>query len=220
LIAPRDGTLVECNVSSGEYVADNTINLFTIADVNRMLVMANPPEEQLPDLLKLPPDKLRWTLQVVGWPPIEGQIEEVGYILDPNQHTAVVRGYIDNPEDKLRAGQFVSATVNLPPPPDVVEVPLTALAEDGKQSFVFVQPNPAEHRYTMRRVKVTHRFETSGFVRSRLTPAEERLSPEEAAQGMQPCQPLKPGERFITSGVLELRAALEDKEAKAEGRGR
>jgi len=218
LIAPRDGTIVERNVSVGEYVADNTVNLLTLADVDRLLVIANPPEDQLPDLLALKPDQLRWNLQMIGLGsiPIEGQIDEIGYILDANQHTAVVKGYIDNPDDKLRAGQFVSATVNLPPPPDVVEVPLTALAEDGKQSFIFVQPDPAQPRYTMRRVQVSHRFEDTAFVRSRLTPAEEKLTPEETAQGMQPRQPLKPGERFITNGVLELRAALEDKESKAK----
>ena len=85
---------------------------------------------------------MRWTLETVGAPSIEGPIEEIGYLIDANQHTAVVKGYIENRDRKLRAGQFVSATVNLPPPPNVVEVPLTALAEDGKQSFVFVQPDP------------------------------------------------------------------------------
>jgi cobalt-zinc-cadmium efflux system membrane fusion protein len=219
LIAPHDGTIVERNVSAGDYVADNTVNLFTIAEVDRLLVIANPPEDQLPALLNLKPPQTRWTLQTVGAAaPIEGPIEEVGYLIDANQHTAVVKGYIDNPGDKLRAGQFVSATVHLPPPPDVVQVPLTALAEDGKQSFVFVQPDPTKPRYTMRRVKVTHRFENTAFVRSRLTPAEQKLSPEEAAQGLQPLEPLKPGERFIPSGVLELRAALEDMESKADKR--
>jgi cobalt-zinc-cadmium efflux system membrane fusion protein len=218
LLAPRDGTIVERNVSIGEYVADNTINLFTIAEVDRLLVIANPPEDQLPDLLALRPEQLRWSLQMVGWPALDGQIEEVGYILDANQHTAVVKGYIDNPQGKLRAGQFVSATVNLPPPPDTVEVPLTALAEDGKQAFVFVQPNPAEPRYTMQRVKVTHHFENTAFVSSRLKSAEQKLSPGEVAQGFWPLEPLKPGDRVIASGVLELRPALEDKESKADSK--
>lgn len=216
LMAPRDGTIVERNISAGEYIADNTVNLFTIAEVDRLLVMGNPPEDQLPALLALKPEEMRWTLQAVGYPPIEGQIEEIGYIIDPNQHTAVVKGYIDNPGDKLRAGQFVTATVNLPPPRGIVEVPLTALAEDGKQSFVFVQPDPSRPRYTMRRVLVTHRFENTAFVKSELTPAEEKLTPEQAAQGFQAIEPLKPTDRLITSGVLELRAALEDKESKAD----
>jgi membrane fusion protein, heavy metal efflux system len=216
LIAPREGTIVERNVSAGEYVADNTVNLFTIAEVDRLLVIGNPPEDQLPALLALEPHQMRWSLETVGAPPIEGPVEEVGYLIDANQHTAVVKGYIDNPDRKLRAGQFVTATVNLPPPPNVVEVPLTALAEDGKQSFVFVQPDPAQPRYTMRRVRVTHRFQDRAFVRSRLDPTEQKLTPEETAQGFQPLEPLKPGERFIPSGVLELRSALEDMESSAD----
>jgi cobalt-zinc-cadmium efflux system membrane fusion protein len=216
LTAPRAGTIVERNVSIGEYVADNTVNLFTIADVDRLLVMANPPEDAIPELLALKGDKLRWTLQTVGSTPIKGPIEEVGYLVDPAQHTAVVKGYIDNPDRRLRAGQFVTATVELDAPPNVVEVPLTALAEGGKQSFVFVQPDPSKPNYTLRRVLVTHRFENTAFVRSFLTAREEKLTPEEDAQGFQPPRPLQPGERLITSGVLELRAALEDKESKAE----
>jgi cobalt-zinc-cadmium efflux system membrane fusion protein len=218
LIAPRDGTLVERNVGVGEYVADNTINLFTIADVTNLLVIAHPPEEALPTLLAMKGPEKRWTLQTAGLPPagIEAPFSEVGYLIDPNQHTAVVKGYINNPNDELRAGQFVSATVQVPPPDDVVEVPLTALAEDGRQSFVFVQPDPAQHEYTMRRVKVGLRFEKVAFVYSRLKPEEEKLTPEEVKQGLQPLQPLKAGERILTTGVLELRAALEDKMSKAK----
>lgn len=216
LIAPRDGTLVERNLVIGEFVADNTVNLFTIADVDTLLILANPPEDQLPTLLALTPDRLRWTVRTIGAEPIEGPIEEVSYLLDANQHTAVIKGYIDNPRRRLRAGQFVTATVQLPPPEHTVEVPLTALAEDGKQSFVFIQPDPKRHAYTMRRVKVTHRFEKTAFVRSRLKETEKKLAPEEIAQGMMPLEPLKPGEHILTSGALELRAALEDRQKGGE----
>jgi cobalt-zinc-cadmium efflux system membrane fusion protein len=215
LLAPRDGTIVERNIGVGEYVADNTINLFTIADVDSILITAYPPEDQLPTLLSLNPAELKWTVKMVG-ATLEGRIDEIGYILDANQHTAVVKGHIGNPEGRLRAGQFVSATIDLPPPPDVVEVPLTALAEDGKQSFVFVQPDPNQPRYTMRRVQVSLRFEKTAFVRSKLSPEEEKLTPEESRLMMQPREPLKSGERILTAGVLELRAALEDRESKAK----
>jgi cobalt-zinc-cadmium efflux system membrane fusion protein len=211
--APMAGTIVERNVGVGEYVADNTVNLFVIADVGRMLVLANPPEDYLPTLLGLDEDQMRWELGTVGVrpeKPLKGRIDEVGYILDPNQHTAVVKGYVDNPLGKLRAGQFVSATVHLPPPPDVVEVPINALVEDGKVSFLFVQAQPGKHEYRLRRVLVTHRFEDKAFVRSKLSADEARLTPQEKAKGVPPCEPLRPGERFLESGVLELRAALED----------
>ena len=46
----------------------------------------------------------------------------------------MVRGHIPNPEGLLRAGQFVTATVELLPPKNVVEVPISAVVEDGKDS--------------------------------------------------------------------------------------
>jgi cobalt-zinc-cadmium efflux system membrane fusion protein len=155
-----------------------------------------------------------WTIRTVGLPPIEAKIDEVSYILDPNQHTAVVKGYIDNAAHKMRAGQFVTASVALPAPDGVVEVPLTALAEDGRQSIVFVQPDPEQARYTLRRVVVASRFETTAFVKSRLTPEEAKLTPQEAELGLYQPEPLRPSERVIISGALELRAALEDKESQ------
>jgi cobalt-zinc-cadmium efflux system membrane fusion protein len=218
IVAPRAGTVVERNVGEGEYVADNTINLFTIADVDTLLVLAYPPEDQLPVLLKLQeelkPEPLRWTVETTGAKLVGKPIDEISYLLDPNQHTAVVKGHIPNEGGRLRAGQFASVSVTMPPPRDVVEVPLTALAEDGRQSFVFVKPDPAKHNYTMRRVMVTRRFENTAYVRSRLTSEEASLTSDEAARKMQPRQPLRPGEHILTSGVLELRSALEDKLSK------
>lgn len=217
LLAPRDGTLVERNVTRGEFVADNTVNLFTVADVDTLLVTANLPEDFLPELWRLPRDQWRWKVKLEGVAPIEGPIDEVSRIVDPNQHTALVKGYIDNPKRHLLAGQYVSATVELPPPTDVVEVPLTALAEDGQQSFVFVQSEPDKHIYTLRRVKVTHRFEKTAYVRSRLAPGEDVLSSEQAAKGLLPLKELHVGERVLGSGVLELRNALDNITPLAQG---
>ena len=91
-------------------------------------------------------------------------------MIDPNQHTAVIKGYVENPGEHLRAGQFISATVPIPPPAGVVEIPLTALMDDGQQSIVFVQPDAAKAQYTMRRVQVTNRFDNRAFVRARRSP--------------------------------------------------
>ena len=95
-----------------------------------------------------------------------GLVDDIGYLIDPNQHTAVVRGHIPNPNGLLRAGQFVTATVELLPPKNVVEVPISAVVEDGKDSIVFVQTDPEKPVYTMRRVQVTNRFDRTAYVRS------------------------------------------------------
>jgi cobalt-zinc-cadmium efflux system membrane fusion protein len=223
LRAPFDGIIVERNVNPREMVVDSTVNLFQIAQVQRLLVVANAPEDELPNLNALTPEQKKWTVKTVGMngtTEIEGPIEEIGYLIDPNQHTAVIKGYIDNPKEAIRAGQFISATVQIPPPKDVVEVSLDAIVEDGQTSVVFVQTDPKEHHYTMRRVQITNRFEHTAFVRSKpFTKAELELTPEEKAQGIQFLQPLRAGEHILKTGVGELKAALLDLESRPEARG-
>ena len=119
----------------------------------------------------------------------------IGWLIDPNQHTAVITGYVENPGERIRGGQYCTATVNIPPPDDVVEIPVDALVDDGKQSVVFVQPDPTKSQFTMRRVHVTHRFDRSVFVRKTPIPKEEQLTAIEAEEGLLPQEPVQPGER-------------------------
>jgi cobalt-zinc-cadmium efflux system membrane fusion protein len=217
LRAPFDGIIVERNITLHEIVQDPTTNLFQLASVKRLLVIANSPEDELPTLNALKHQERVWSVRTVGAAAItglKGPIEEVGYLIDPNQHTAVIKGYIDNPGEQIRAGQFVSCTVQLPPPPDVVEVPVDAVVEDGKYCIVFVQTDPVKHCYQMRRVQITHRFEKTVFVRSKPFAKDEQLSAEEKELGLLPREPLRPGERLLTTGVGELKAALLDLESR------
>ena len=147
LKAPDDGFIIEQNVALHETVVDNTTNLFQIAKVDPLIVLAAVPEDDLPalqDLKSQTQNFIGWTVRTVGAEPIAGLVDDIGYLIDPNQHTAVVRGHIPNPNGLLRAGQFVTATVELLPPKNVVEVPIGALVEDGKDSIVFVQTDPAK----------------------------------------------------------------------------
>jgi cobalt-zinc-cadmium efflux system membrane fusion protein len=104
--------------------------------------------------------------------------------------------------------------VEIPPPDDVVEIPTDALLEDGLQSVVFVQPDPALHKFTMRRVQVTHRFEKSVFVRSSPIPSGEQLTTRDADEGLLAKEPLRSGERVLLSGAVELKAALLELESR------
>jgi len=212
--SPDDGVIIERNLSLREIVVDNTTNLFQIAKVDRLSVFAHCPEDDVPALLALSTPQRRWTVRTVGSPPLAGYISDISYLIDPNQHTAVVKGYIDNPKETIRGAQFISATVELPPPPGVVEVPIDAVVEDGQQCVVFVQTDPAKHHYTMRRVQLTHRFEKTAFVRSKPFPKTEQPTEEEVLQGILPKEPLRAGERILQSGVGELKATLLDKESQ------
>lgn len=217
LRAPFDGVVVERNVTVGDLVVDNTVNLFQIADVSRLLVVASCPEDELPILESLTHNQKRWAIRTVGQNSatgLSGAIEEIGYVIDPNQHTAVVKGYVENPGKHIRGGQYVTATVEIPPPAGVVEIPADALVDDGLQSLVFVQPDPEAHVFSMRRVHVVQRFEHTVFVQATPIPPEERLTARESEQSLLPKEALLPGERVLLAGAVELKAVVMDLESR------
>ncbi len=216
LKAPDDGFVIEQNVALHETIVDNTTNLFQIAKVDSLVVLAFVPEDDLPalqDLKARTQNHIAWTVRTVGTKSVAGLVDDIGYLIDPNQHTAVVRGHIPNADGLLRAGQFVTATVQLLPPKNVVEVPIGALVEDGKDSIVFVQSDPKEPIYTMRRVQVTNRFERTAYVRS--VPLSKDEARAAADEGSPSAEPLSEGERVLTTGSLELKTALENKQSEA-----
>jgi cobalt-zinc-cadmium efflux system membrane fusion protein len=220
LRAPENGFIIEQNVALHEMVVDNTTNLLQIAQVDPLVVLSAVPEDDLPALQALKArtgNLIAWTVATVGTEPVRGLIDDIGYLIDPNQHTAVVRGHIGNPGGVLRAGQFVTATVQLLPPSDVVEVPIGAVVEDGKDSIVFVQSDPAKPVYTMRRVEVANRFDRMAYVRSVLPAADSRGLPDVDGQPSPSIEPLREGERVLTTGALELKTALASKLSEATG---
>jgi cobalt-zinc-cadmium efflux system membrane fusion protein len=222
LKGPEPAVLVERNVTRGEIVVDNTVSLFTIARVDQLLIYANCPEDDVPELNRLrKAGKLEWTIQTVGTDSkdgVKGKFTEIGKLIDPNQHTAVIKGFIRNPGGRILAGQHATATVELLPSEAVVEIPSSALVEDGRQSVVFVQIDAAKQHYQMRRVAVTARFENVAWVRSRPFAPEEALTAEDLKLDLLPRQELQVNDRVLTSGVLELKAALAEMEAAARAK--
>jgi cobalt-zinc-cadmium efflux system membrane fusion protein len=200
--AKGDGVVLERNFALGDIV-DSSRDLFRIANLDRLKVWAHVFEEDVPSLKALPLDQRRWQIRLQAEPgaaPLTGSFDTIGYIIDPNQHTAPVIGKVDNPEGRLHAGYFVTCRIELPPPADEVVVPASAVVEDGKDSIVFVQPEPAKPVFAQRQVVVARRGRTDFCIRSRLTAQEEKSN----------LAPLRPGEKVVTSGAIELKAALED----------
>jgi cobalt-zinc-cadmium efflux system membrane fusion protein len=63
---------------------------------------------------------------------------------------------------------------------------------------------------------VTHRFEHTVFVRATPIPKEEQLTNEEAEEGLLPKEPLRPGERVLLSGSVELKAVELELESRPQ----
>jgi cobalt-zinc-cadmium efflux system membrane fusion protein len=208
--------VVEKNTNVNDMVDPiNSPPLFRVADMGRLQIWVHPPEEYLPKIresLKTG-KKLKWQIRFQSeppnTPPLELDILQIAPSLEPNQHNPMVLGYLDNPEGKYLVGQFVTATIFMEPPEGTVEIPTEALNEVGGEAMVFVQPDRAIKEYSIRRVAVVQRFKDVTFVRSALTPDERVTSKLEQQRGRLPLEPLLPGERVVTRGVVELTAALE-----------
>lgn len=198
--APIDGTIVEKNVVEGVLV-DTDDDLFAIADLTTLRAMLHVYEEDLPELQKL--DKpTPWLIHVASRPEapsIPSTIEQLGDVIDPNEHMALAFGTVDNTGGDLFAGQFITATVELPQEPDLVEIPTRALIEDGIDSVVLVRTDPEKHQFAARRVKVARRYHDVVYVR-------ERLSAEDKQRGF---EELRVGDVVVAAGALELKAAME-----------
>jgi cobalt-zinc-cadmium efflux system membrane fusion protein len=212
--APLDGTLLENNLSLGEIV-DSGMVLFKVADLSRMAVLANVYEEDLPKITALNPANRQWSVRLKSDPqatPIEGAFEVIGNVIDPGQHTAAVIGWISNPGDKLRVGQFITAEVKLPPVADAVIVPNSAVIDEGTRAFVFVAEKSADHVFSMWPVDVLRRGRDYA-----LLPGNATHSGAVSASKM---PVLQEGERVVVSGNLELFGVLQDKAATLAASGK
>lgn len=204
--AALDGVVVEKNIALGD-VVETTLDLFKIADLTRLDVLAHAYEEDVRLLEELPPPQRQWKIYLKSDPqgkPLSGSFDQIGSIIDPNQHTALVMGWVDNRDGRLRVGQFVTARVQLPPSPNEVAVPVSGLIDQGGDTYVLIrQPAGADtkdEKVTRRKVWPTRRYENLVFISSRLTDDQLKTGLSE----------LKPGESVVTSGCVELAAALGD----------
>jgi len=202
IVAPMAGVILEKNFTVGDIV-DTSQDMFKVADLSRLGVMANVYEEDLPKLVALSPEERRWQVDLLAEPglsPRTGRFETIGNVIDPTQHTAIVKGWLENPEGELRVGQFVSVTVQLPNRPGLVMVPMSSLIDDGSRTFVFVSRDSDRTHYARREVKVARRGAVMGLLESHPQPSTGGPS------GTAP-EPIEPGELVVTSGTIELAGA-------------
>jgi cobalt-zinc-cadmium efflux system membrane fusion protein len=201
VLCPFDGTVLEKNGVPGDMI-DTNLNLFIIADLSVLCVMAHVVEEDIPALESLKGEDQRWTIAPKSQPGgggVVAKFDRIGSLVDPSQHVALMTGWLDNPDGRWSAGQAITATVELPTASDEVVIPDTALVQDGPQSVVFVAANETGTAVTRRNVALVSRGENVAYIRSQPTVQDE-------AQG---CGTLKPGEWIVTAGSIELDGALD-----------
>lgn len=198
--SPLDGVMLERNISLGEIV-ETGFDMFKIADVNRMGVLANVYEEDISKLTALSADQRQWKVRLKAEPesePIAGVFEVIGHVIDPGQHTAAVVGWITNPNQRFRTGQFITATIELPGPCDAILIPNAAVIDQGASATVFVATDSSRQDVMARQVTVLRRGRDFALIRKAPDP------------NTSPLTTLQEGELVVTSGNLELFGVLQD----------
>jgi cobalt-zinc-cadmium efflux system membrane fusion protein len=202
--APLDGVILEENAAVGDLV-DTDLALFVVADTRTLAVSANAYEEDLPALQSLRREDQRWTIRLksdaADAPGTAARFDSIGSLIDPTQHTCPVRGWMPNPDEGLKGGQYITATVDLPAQPNEVAVPEGAVVLEGAQSTVFIASDSSGKKVARRPIAVVRRANKMVIVRSQPTA-------EDKSRG---CEPLSPGEWIVTAGTIELAGALQDR---------
>jgi cobalt-zinc-cadmium efflux system membrane fusion protein len=202
ILAAQAGVIAEKNFNVGDMI-DTTNVLLRIADIDRIQVLANVFEEDVPALRALPPEERKWSLDLKSESvdkEIHGHFDQIGIIVDSQMHTLPVMGYVDNSKKHFAIGQFITATVEIPGDPTQVVIPVAAVVEEGSKSAVFVESNAELREYTRRHVAVISRGRN--WVHVSMVPDDYQIE-----RGI---EPLHPGERVLINSVVELDAELND----------
>ncbi len=93
-----------------------------------------------------------------GAPPLDGRIAFISPDLDSRTRTARLRAVAENPDGRLRPGQFVSVRAPLPDRGETLTIPASALVVMNGHDVLFVETG--EDEYAPRNVRVGRRAGT------------------------------------------------------------
>ncbi len=144
--APRSGVVVERNVSPGQVVsygqADAPVNLFVIADLSTMWVVADVYE---PDVLRVRRGQtVSVTLPCCPGERFEGTVTYIADAVDPQTRTLKVRAVVANQGRTLKAEMFTTVTLATTST-RVLAVPQSAVHRDQGAPFVLARRGPDEY---------------------------------------------------------------------------
>jgi Cu(I)/Ag(I) efflux system membrane fusion protein/cobalt-zinc-cadmium efflux system membrane fusion protein len=135
LYAPAPGVVTRLGVRSGMEVKPNA-NLYTIADLSRVWVVANVYEYELPWLELGQPASVE--LSYLPGEPMLGDLTYIAPFLDPKTRTAEVRLELDNSAGKLKPEMFGNAVIAGSPRPGALAIPSDAVIRSGTRTVVIV----------------------------------------------------------------------------------
>ncbi len=138
--APRGGVIVERNISPGQVVSygqsDTPVNLFVIADLSTMWVLADVYEPDVPRVRM--GQTVAVTLPCCPGERYEGQVAYIGDSVDPQTRTLKVRVVVPNRGRALKAEMFVKVALATAST-TMLTIPQSAVHREDGKTFVLVE---------------------------------------------------------------------------------
>jgi membrane fusion protein, heavy metal efflux system len=133
--SPMAGTLIERNLTPGQFVQADSTALLTIADLSTVWVLVDVFERDI-HLVRVG-QKVQAVAAAYPDRRFTASIERIGDKVDPDSRTLKVRLLVSNPNGLLKPEMFVTASLELGVGGAALSVPATAVfTQDGK-SYVF-----------------------------------------------------------------------------------
>lgn len=154
IVAPFAGRIIGRKLTRGE-VVETAENLFVIADLSEVWIVANIPEKDIPFVHSVHASGgTQVEVRINAYPKetFKGTITYVGDVLDPVTRTLQLRLELPNPDGRLKPEMFATIRLFSESQPDRLAVPEAALQRDQGRTFVFVQRSPSE--YELREVHI------------------------------------------------------------------
>lgn len=188
IVAPFSGRLGLRRVDVGQYVSPGTA-LVTLQQLDPMFIDFPMPEQRLGDL------KVGQSVEVEvdAYPghTFKGKIGSIDARVSAETRNVIVRGEIDNNEQKLRPGMFGNVAVLMGAARNVIAVPRTAVSFSLYGDSVYVVA--PDEKAGGDALKVDRRFVRTGDTRGESVAIAEGL---------------KPGERIVTEGQIRLQPGM------------
>ncbi|HEY4107048.1 MAG TPA: efflux RND transporter periplasmic adaptor subunit [Polyangiaceae bacterium] len=147
--APRAGRVVEKNVLPGQELQPGAdAALMLIADLSTVWVLADLFESDSDGVL--PGVPARVTITSLPGVVIDGKVDMVSAVVDPDRHTVPVRVVLDNSDGRLKPNTYAKMQFQANTPPGSVEVAASALISDGSKQYAYVKN--AQGRFVKRDV--------------------------------------------------------------------
>jgi len=138
IVAPYDGVVTRRRVSRGDHVqppAGKGEALFAVAKLDPVRIVVMVPEADAALVAEKTPVEL--TIPALKGPPLKDAVTRTSWSLEPGARTLRVEVERPNPDERLRPGMFVSATLTAALP-QAWTLPATAVVKQGDDRVCFV----------------------------------------------------------------------------------